>query len=88
MRVVSMPSWELFESQSAEYQQAVLPDEIITRMSIEIGATMGWQQYVGRSGVRMGYDKFGESAPAADILKLIDYTAERATKMYLDAFSQ
>lgn len=88
VRVVSMPSWELFEAQSAEYQQAVLPDEITTRMSIELGATMGWQQYVGRSGVRMGYDKFGESAPAADILKLIDYTAERATKMYLDAFSK
>ncbi|MCO6540677.1 MAG: transketolase [Lactobacillus sp.] len=86
VRVVSMPSWENFNSQSLEYKHAILPSEIQNRMSIELGATIGWQQYVGINGVRMGYDKFGESAPAADIIKMIDFNAEHAASLYLKSF--
>ncbi|BDR59688.1 transketolase [Xylocopilactobacillus apicola] len=87
VRVVSMPSWELFALQSAEYQAEVLPDEIECRMSIELGATLGWQQYVGLKGVTMGYDHFGESAPAVDIIKMIDFNPEHAANLYVAAFA-
>ncbi|MDE3315766.1 transketolase [Lacticaseibacillus zeae] len=86
VRVVSMPSWELFEQQPDEYKESILPDEIQNRMSIELGATTGWQQYVGMHGVRMGYDHFGESAPAKDILRMIDFTADHARNLYVAAF--
>lgn len=86
VRVVSMPSWELFSKQSPEYQLKVLPNNINHRMSIELGATIGWQQYVGINGVRMGYDHFGESAPADDIIKMIDFTPKHAAQLYLNRF--
>ncbi|KRL14613.1 transketolase [Schleiferilactobacillus perolens] len=86
VRVVSMPSWELFEQQDKAYQETVLPASVSRRMSIELGATLGWQQYVGMNGVRMGWDQFGESAPAADIIKEIDFTADRAVRMYRAAY--
>ena len=86
VRVISMPSWELFNEQTPEYQTKILPVNIKNRMSIELGATMGWQQYVGLDGVRMGYDHFGESAPASDIIKMIDFTPQHAAQLYLNSF--
>lgn len=86
VRVISMPSWELFSEQTPEYQTKILPVNIKNRMSIELGATMGWQQYVGLDGVRMGYDHFGESAPASDIIKMIDFTPQHAAQLYLNSF--
>lgn len=86
VRVISMPSWELFSEQTPEYQTKILPVNIKNRMSIELGATMGWQQYVGLDGVRMGYDHFGESAPAFDIIKMIDFTPQHAAQLYLNSF--
>ncbi len=86
VRVISMPSWELFSEQTLEYQTKILPVNIKNRMSIELGATMGWQQYVGLNGVRMGYDHFGESAPASDIIKMIDFTPQHAAQLYLNSF--
>lgn len=86
VRVISMPSWELFSEQTLEYQTKILPVNIKNRMSIELGATMGWQQYVGLDGVRMGYDHFGESAPASDIIKMIDFTPQHAAQLYLNSF--
>lgn len=86
VRVISMPSWELFSEQTPEYQTKILPVNIKNRMSIELGATMGWQQYVGLNGVRMGYDHFGESAPASDIIKMIDFTPQHAAQLYLNSF--
>lgn len=86
VRVISMPSWELFSEQTPEYQTKILPVNIKNRMSIELGATIGWQQYVGLDGVRMGYDHFGESAPASDIIKMIDFTPQHAAQLYLNSF--
>lgn len=88
VRVISMPSWELFSEQTPEYQTKILPVNIKNRMSIELGATMGWQQYVGLDGVRMGYDHFGESAPASDIIKMIDFTPQHAAQLYLNSFPE
>lgn len=62
-RVVSMPSWELFEKQSNEYKESVLPESITTRVSIEAAATMGWHKYVGNDGIVIGIDEFGSSGP-------------------------
>lgn len=86
VQVVSLPSWELFENQSDEYKESVLPTEIKNRMSIELGATMGWEKYVGIQGIKMGYDHFGESAPADDIISMIDFTSEHAKLLYLKHF--
>lgn len=62
-RVVSMPSWELFERQDAAYRESVLPSHVVARVSIEAGVTMGWSRYVGPSGASIGVDRFGASAP-------------------------
>ncbi len=61
-RVVSMPSWELFEEQTAEYKQKVLPPEL-PKLAIEAGVTLGWGKYVGDKGDTIGLDRFGASAP-------------------------
>ncbi|HTD37369.1 MAG TPA: transketolase [Candidatus Limnocylindrales bacterium] len=75
-RVVSMPSWALFERQDAEYRERVLPAQVKARMSIEAGATIGWAKYVGPHGIAFGLDHFGTSAPAADIAKEYGFTAD------------
>ncbi len=62
-RLVSLPSWELFDQQDAEYKESVLPSAVTARVSIEAGVTTGWQKYVGSTGVAIGVDKFGASAP-------------------------
>lgn len=62
-RVVAMPSWELFEKQSAAYREQVLPEAVTARVSIEAGSTLGWQKWVGRKGLMIGLDRFGASAP-------------------------
>ncbi len=66
-RVVSMPSWKLFDGQDAAYRDRILPPDIKARMSIEAGATIGWSKYVGDRGIAYGIDHFGTSAPAAQI---------------------
>jgi transketolase len=75
-RVVSMPSWELFEEQSEEYKEAVLPTEVFRRVAIEAGRTMGWERYVGAVGVMIGVDKFGASAPYERIYAEYGLTAK------------
>jgi transketolase len=62
-RVVSMPSWELFERQDASYREQVLPPSVAARVSVEAGVTTGWSRYVGAGGVSVGLDRFGASAP-------------------------
>jgi transketolase len=68
-RVVSMPSWELFERQPDSYKESVLPKRITRRISIEAAATLGWERYAGEEGISIGVDRFGTSAPASDIAK-------------------
>ena len=75
-RVVSMPSWELFEEQPAAYQDSVLPPSITARLSVEAGATFGWERYVGPDGDSLGIDRFGASAPAGTIYTNYGLTAE------------
>ena len=62
-RVVSMPSWDLFESQSAEYRDSVLPPEVTARVSVEAASPLGWERYVGQRGTIIGMRTFGISAP-------------------------
>jgi transketolase len=76
VRIVSMPSWELFERESAEYRAAVLPPEVTARISIEAASTFGWERYVGSNGVMIGLNRFGASAPGEVALKNLGFTAE------------
>ena len=66
-RVVSMPCWELFAAQDEDYKDSVLPPEVTCRVSIEAGATLGWERYIGAEGVSLGVDRFGASAPFTEI---------------------
>ncbi len=75
-RVVSMPSFELFEQQDAEYKDAVLPPAVTARVSVEAGATLGWQRYVGPNGRVIGIDRFGASAPGDVLLREFGFTVE------------
>ena len=63
MRVVSMPSWELFALQDLAYREQVLPPAVTARVSIEAGVTAGWERWVGDRGRAIGVDRFGASAP-------------------------
>ncbi|KAG6403277.1 hypothetical protein SASPL_135494 [Salvia splendens] len=76
VRVVSFVSWELFDEQSAEYKESVLPAAVTARVSIEAGSTFGWGKIVGSSGKSIGIDWFGASAPAGKIYKEFGITAE------------
>ncbi|MFC1844738.1 transketolase [Thermodesulfobacteriota bacterium] len=75
-RVISMPSWELFEDQSKEYKDQVLPGNITARVAIEAGSTQGWHKYVGMNGKVIGLDHFGASAPINDLFINFGITAE------------
>ncbi|MCH8207112.1 MAG: transketolase [Chloroflexi bacterium] len=76
-RVVSMPSWELFDAQSAEYRDSVLPPEVRARVSVEAATTLGWERYIGDMGVAVGISRFGASAPGGVIYEELDLTARR-----------
>ncbi len=76
-RVVSMPSWELFESQDDAYKNQVLPHSVLGRVAVEQGATMGWDRYAGWGGAVIGMHTFGASAPAADLQKKFGFTPEK-----------
>ncbi|KAK8964385.1 hypothetical protein KSP40_PGU000448 [Platanthera guangdongensis] len=76
VRVVSLVSWELFEEQSDEYKESVLPKVVSARISIEAGSSFGWEKYVGSKGKAIGIDRFGASAPAGKIYKEFGLTAE------------
>ncbi|MCF8395695.1 MAG: transketolase, partial [Melioribacteraceae bacterium] len=64
VRVVSMPSWELFENQNEQYKKSVLPNNVKARVSVEAGVSFGWQKYIGDKGKAISIEKFGASAPA------------------------
>lgn len=75
-RVVSMPSWNLFERQSQEYRDAVLPPSVKARLAVEMGSPMGWERYVGDGGNVLGINRFGASAPGERIMKEYGFTVE------------
>jgi transketolase len=78
-RVVSMPSWELFEQQDAVWRERVLPSSITARVAIEAATTFGWTRWVGSKGTVIGIDHFGASAPAEVLFKEFGFTPERVT---------
>ena len=88
--VVSMPCWEEFEAQDAAYRADVLPDagpEEILRISIEAGATLGWERYTMVNGLRFGIDRFGASAPANKLFEYFGLTADLITPRILAAIA-
>src|SRR5437016_3912685 len=86
-RVVSMPSWEIFERQDAAYKESVLPSAVTARVSVEMAATFGWDRYVGPRGRKIGMTRFGASAPLKDLLKFFGFTAERVVSEARQAIS-
>jgi len=74
-RVVSLPCWELFEEQSEEYRNGVLPPTVTARLAVEAGARLGWDRYVGSHGDVLGLDRFGASAPGDAALRELGFTA-------------
>jgi transketolase len=75
-RVVSMPSWEIFDRQDAAYKESVLPSAVTARVSVEMASTFGWERYVGLKGRKIGMHRFGASAPLKDLLKFFGFTVE------------
>ena len=75
-RVISMPSWELFDRQSQEYRDQVLPPDVTARISVEKASTLGWDRYVGSAGKSIGMTTFGASAPLAELQKKFGFTVE------------
>ncbi|MCH9610007.1 MAG: Transketolase [Chlamydiales bacterium] len=75
-RVVSMPSWEIFEKQEQSYRDQVLPPDVKARIAVEQAATFGWERYVGTEGVIVGMNTFGASAPLKGLLKKFGFTPE------------
>ncbi|MBP3410658.1 MAG: transketolase, partial [Clostridia bacterium] len=75
-RVISMPSFELFEAQSAEYKESVMPAAVRARVAVEAASSMGWYKYVGLDGATVTLDHFGASAPAGLLFKEYGFTNE------------
>jgi transketolase len=75
-RVVSMPSWELFEHQPEEYREAVLPPDVTRRVAVEQASTLGWERYTGLRGTILGMKTFGASAPLKELLVKFGFTGE------------
>lgn len=87
-RVVSMPSWELFDAQPDPYKESVLPHAVGARMSIEAGATLGWERYVGERGYTFGIDRFGASAPATAVAGAYGFTASNIAQIAIERFAE
>jgi transketolase len=83
MRLVSMPSWELFEAQSQEYRDSVLPPSVHARLAVEAGATQGWHRYVGDRGDVIGVDRFGASAPGPVVMREYGFSVENVCQRAL-----
>lgn len=84
--VVSLPAQNLFDEQSAEYKESVLPNAVRNRMSIEMGTTFGWERYVGLDGVMLGIDRFGASGKGDAVVEHLGFTADNIVSKYTDAF--
>ena len=75
-RVISMPCWELFEAETDEYRESVLPEAVKARVSVEAGVTFGWERYLGSTGRAIGIDRFGASAPGNIVFEKLGLTAD------------
>ncbi len=83
VKVVNMPSWELFDLQPLEYREEVLPPTVKARLAVEAGSTQGWHKYVGLEGDIIGLDRFGASAPYGTLYEKFGITTERIVKRAL-----
>jgi transketolase len=79
-RVVSLPSWHLFDQQDREYRESVLPPAVGARVSVEQASTLGWDRYVGPEGAMIGMHTFGSSAPLKDVTRKYGFTPERVVE--------
>ena len=84
-RVVSLPSWELFDAQPQAYRDSVLPPEVKRRVAVELGIEQGWCKYIGRCGRFLGMTSYGASAPVGVLLKHYGFTAENVVKLVKEA---
>ncbi len=82
-RIVSMPSWELFDIQPEEYRNSVLPPSVRSRLAVEAGVPQGWHRYVGDQGDVIGLDHFGASAPGSELMRQFGFTVENVYKRAL-----
>lgn len=82
-RVVSMPSWELFDAQDEAYRESVLPSAVAARVSVEAGVTFGWERYVGDRGAMVGINRFGESGKGPQVMAYLGITPENVVKQAL-----
>jgi transketolase len=87
-RVVSMPSWGIFEQQDEDYKNRVLPPEVKARVSVEQAATFGWSGYFGPTGIAIGMHRFGASAPIKDLLKKFGFTADHVVAAAREAIAR
>jgi len=87
VRVVSMPCWRLFEEQSQEYRNQVLPPSVGARVSVEAAATLGWDRYVGPKGKMIGMHRFGASAPGKDVFRKFGFTPEKVVEAAREAMA-
>ncbi|GJE28921.1 transketolase [Methylobacterium organophilum] len=87
-RVVSMPSWDLFERQDEAYRNSVLPPEVLARVAVEQGSVIGWDRYAGSSGAIVGMHTFGASAPIKDLLTKFGFTAEKVLEAARDQLAR
>ncbi len=87
-RVVSMPSWEIFERQTLSYRNQVLPPDVINRISVEQASTFGWERYVGMQGRMVGMTTFGASAPLKELVKKFGFTVDNILKQARELIEQ
>ncbi|MEB2589141.1 MULTISPECIES: transketolase [Bacillus] len=81
VRIVAMPSWELFDRQSNEYKESVLPSSITKRVSLEMGVSLGWERYVGQEGKVLAIETFGASGTGAEVMNLFGFTTENVVQI-------
>jgi transketolase len=84
VRIVSMPCWELFEAEPAEYRDAVLPPTVGARVAVETGASLGWHRWAGPKGRLITLDRFGASAPGPEVAKQLGFTADHVVRAALE----
>ena len=84
VRVVSFPSWELFEKSGKEYQESVIPKKVKNRIAVELGVSQGWEKWVGDKGITIGIDKFGASAPYQKIFEEYGFTVDKIVEKAID----
>jgi len=87
-RVVSIPSWDIFEKQGGEYKTQVLPPDVRARVSVEAASTLGWERYVGATGKMIGMRTFGASAPIKDVMQKFGFTVDHVVAAAREAIQQ